>query len=229
MTVEKDDDIAKKNKLSRRTFLKGAAAGGVIAAVAVGGAAELIIPSQPSSGTTTKTVTVTSPGGTTTVTTGTQVTPTAVSTVTLMVNGKVYTLNLDNRWTLANTLRYKLNLIGTKVGCDHGECGACAVLVNGTPMLSCMMLAVESQGKSITTIEGMGGPENLSPVQAALCDNDGIQCGACTPGVVIVATAFLKANPSPTQAALANALAGNLCKCGNWPHVFAGLMTVKGV
>jgi aerobic-type carbon monoxide dehydrogenase small subunit (CoxS/CutS family) len=138
-------------------------------------------------------------------------------------------MNLDNRWTLAAALRYKLNLIGTKVGCDRGECGACAVLVDGTPMLSCMMLAVESQGKKITTVEGIGGPEKLSNIQAALCDSDGIQCGACVPGIVVVSTAFLKANPNPTQAALADALAGNLCKCANWSHMFAGLLTVKQV
>ncbi|MGA1976206.1 MAG: 2Fe-2S iron-sulfur cluster-binding protein, partial [Conexivisphaerales archaeon] len=171
------------------------------------------------------TTTVTGP--TTTVTGTPPGLPASSSIVTLNVNGLDYTLNLDNRWTLANALRYKLNLIGTKVGCDRGECGACAVLVGGVPMLSCTMLAVESQGKSITTIEGIGGPENLSPVQAALCDSDGIDCGACIPGIVIVSTAFLKANPGPTQPALANALAGNLCKCGNWPHIFAGLMSVK--
>jgi xanthine dehydrogenase YagT iron-sulfur-binding subunit len=232
MTVKQDDDIASKNKLSRRNFIKGAAAGGAIAAVVVAGAAEITVLNNPSGTTTTatatKTVTVTTtPSGSQT--TSATVPPTAISTLTLNVNGHDYTMNLDNRWTLAAALHYKLNLIGTKIGCDRGECGACAVLVNGTPMLSCMMLAVESQGKTITTIEGIGGPEKLSNIQAALCDSDGIQCGACVPGIVIVSTAFLKANPTPTQAALKEALAGNLCKCGNWPHILAGLMTVKQV
>jgi len=236
--VKKDDSL-EKNKVSRRNFIIGVAAGAAVAAVAVAGAETLLKSSSTSPVTTTVTTgtsgtsTVTHTVTTTVTQTGSGTTSTSTpaastsSVVTLSVNGQSYTLNLDNRWSLASALRYKLNLIGTKLACDRGECGACAVLVGGTPMLSCTMLAVEAQGKTITTIEGLGGPENLSPVQAALCDSDGIQCGACTPGVVVVATAFLKANPSPTQAALANALAGNLCKCGNWPHIFAGLLAVK--
>ncbi len=206
----------------------GAAAGGAIAAVVVAGAAEMSILTNNNTNTSTitSTITHTISGSNTTITTPPP-TPTPYSIVTLTVNGIDHTLNLDNRWSLAHALRYKLNLIGTKLGCDRGECGACAVLVGGIPMMSCTMLAVEAQGKSITTIEGIGGPENLSPIQAALCDADGVQCGACVPGIVMVSTAFLKANPGPTQTALANALAGNLCKCGNWPHMFAGLMSVK--
>jgi carbon-monoxide dehydrogenase small subunit len=130
---------------------------------------------------------------------------------------------VDNRWSLADTLRYKFNLIGTKVGCDRGECGACAVLVDGVPMLSCMMLAVAAQGHTLTTVEGIGMPEQLSPVQAALCDSDGVQCGACMPGIVVVATAYLKQNPKPTDAQWRAQLAGNICRCSNYPHILTGL------
>jgi aerobic-type carbon monoxide dehydrogenase small subunit (CoxS/CutS family) len=133
------------------------------------------------------------------------------------------TTNADNRWSLADTLRYKFNLIGTKVGCDRGECGACAVLVDGVPMLSCMMLAVAAQGHKLTTVEGIGMPEQLNSIQAALCDSDGIMCGACVPGIVVVGTAFHKANPTATDAQWRAQMAGNLCKCGNWPHILAGL------
>jgi xanthine dehydrogenase YagT iron-sulfur-binding subunit len=228
-TANEDDSITKQNKLSRRNFLKGAAAGGAIAAVAVAGIAEASILSNPSGSTSTitNTNTVTTTVTTTIPTTGPVVTPTPVSTVTLNVNGKDYVMNVDNRWTLADALRLRLNLIGTKIGCDRGECGACAVLVDGVPMLSCMMLAIESYGRSIKTVESIGTPEKLSNIQAGLCDNDGIQCGICVPGIVVVSTAFLKANPSPAAADLKAALAGNLCKCGNWPHMLQGILSVK--
>jgi aerobic-type carbon monoxide dehydrogenase small subunit (CoxS/CutS family) len=227
-----DADETMKKKLSRRTFLKGAGAGAAIAAVAAAGAAEFTLlspggqPGVTSTVTATKTVTNnTTSTVTTTVGGSTQAGP--VSVVTLSVNGKDSVINVDNRWTLADALRLKLNLIGTKIGCDRGECGACAVLVDGVPMLSCMLLAIESEGKSITTVEGIGTPEKLNKVQASLCDNDGIQCGFCVPGIVVVSTAFLKANPSPTDADLKAALAGNLCKCGNWTHIMAGVKGAK--
>jgi aerobic-type carbon monoxide dehydrogenase small subunit (CoxS/CutS family) len=227
MTKEADDVIAKKDKLSRRNFLKGAAAGAAIGAVAVAGVAEItILNNQGGSSTATKTVTSTITT-TATTTVAPTVTPTSVSIVTLNVNGVTRAASVDNRWSLADTLRYKFNLIGTKVGCDRGECGSCAVLVDGVPMLSCVMFAVAAQGHQITTIEGIGTPERLNSVQAALCDSDGMQCGACMAGMVVVSTAFLKANPSPTDAQLRAALSGNLCKCGNWPHILAGLKAVK--
>jgi aerobic-type carbon monoxide dehydrogenase small subunit (CoxS/CutS family) len=134
---------------------------------------------------------------------------------------------VDNRWSLADTLRYKLGMIGTKVGCDRGECGACAVLLDGTPVLSCMMLAVDAQGHKITTIEGIGMPGSLSNIQASLIDNDGVQCGFCMPGIVVVATAYLKQNPTPTDIQWRQALAGNLCRCSNHPFILQGLEAVK--
>jgi aerobic-type carbon monoxide dehydrogenase small subunit (CoxS/CutS family) len=223
---QKEDASAKKSKLSRRSFLIGAGAGAAVTAVVAAGVAELTI-LQPGQGGSTTTVTNTVTSTVTTTQSVQPATPTTLSTITLTVNGVDRTMDVDNRWTLAEALRTKLNLIGTKIGCDRGECGACSVLVDGVPMLSCMMLAMESQKRQITTIEGIGGPQNLSKIQTALLDADGIQCGICMPGIIVVSTAFLKANPTPTDADLKAALAGNLCKCGNWPRILQGLKAVK--
>jgi aerobic-type carbon monoxide dehydrogenase small subunit (CoxS/CutS family) len=227
MSSSETDGTLEKNKLSRRNFLKGAAAGGAIAAVAVAGASEMTLLSgqQPSS-TTTVTTTVTQTQ------TGTQTTtappaPTTSTIITLTVNGVDRTTSVDNRWSLAETLRTKFDLIGTKIGCDRGDCGACSVLIDGVPMLSCMMLAIHSVGHQITTIEGIGSLEKLNNVQTALIDNDGVQCGFCMPGIVVVATAYLKQNPTPTDAQWRAVLAGNLCKCANWPFILQGLKAVK--
>jgi aerobic-type carbon monoxide dehydrogenase small subunit (CoxS/CutS family) len=226
---EEEDDILKRSKLTRRTFIKGAAAGGAIAAVAVAGAAELTVLSNPNQNTTTGTQTSntsnTSNTNTTSTTGPAPLTP--VSTVTLNINGISHTLDVDNRWPLAFTLRERFNMIGTKIGCDRGECGACAVLVDGVPMLGCMLLTVDAQGHALTTIEGLGGPGNLSKIETALVDNDGVQCGFCIPGIVVVATAFQKANPTATDAQWRAALAGNLCKCSNHPFILQALESVK--
>jgi xanthine dehydrogenase YagT iron-sulfur-binding subunit len=228
MSSNKEEDVI-KNKVSRRNFIVGAAAGALIAGVAVAGVEEMrILQLKPSGGTTTtvtttKTVTIGTTGTTTTI--GTQLASSSI--VTLNVNGTDMVTKVDNRLSLAETLREKFNLIGTKLACDRGECGACSVLVDGIPMLSCMMLAVAAQGKKITTIEGIGMPEKLSNIQAALIDNDGVQCGACVPGIVIVATAFQKKNPSATDDQWRAALAGNICRCSNWPFMLQGLESVK--
>jgi aerobic-type carbon monoxide dehydrogenase small subunit (CoxS/CutS family) len=226
MTLEEDDNIVKNNKLSRRNFLKGAAAGGAIAAVAVAGVAEMTILSNPGATTTTGPTTTgpTTTGPTTTPTTSTL---SPVSTITFNLNGRDRSTDVDNRWSLADTLRLKLGLLGTKIGCDRGECGACAVLLDGTPVLSCMMLAVDAAGHKITTIEGIGMPGSLSNIQASLIDNDGVQCGVCMPGIVVVATAYLKQNATPTDAQWRQVLAGNLCRCSNHPFILKGLEAVK--
>jgi aerobic-type carbon monoxide dehydrogenase small subunit (CoxS/CutS family) len=227
MTSNEHDANPKKDKLSRRNFLIGAGAGGLVAAVAVAGIEEMRILSIKSPPGTTTTTTATTTVTTTVSGTGQQQGPTAISTMTLNVNGLQHVLLLDNRWTLAETLREKLNLIGTKLGCDRGECGSCAVLVDGAPMLSCLMLAIEAQGHQVTTIEGLGMPEKLSNVQTAFVDNEGLQCGACVPGFVVVGTAFLKANPNPSDADLKAAMSGNLCRCGNYPFFIQALKAVK--
>jgi aerobic-type carbon monoxide dehydrogenase small subunit (CoxS/CutS family) len=218
----KEDDT-KKNTVSRRNFIIGAGAGAVVGAVAVAGAEALLQPSGPSGTTSTVTNTVTTTATTTVTQTPSPAAPTSKSVITLNINGLARTIDIDNRWSLADAIRYKFNLIGTKVGCDRGECGACAVLVDGVPVLSCMALAVAAQGKAITTIEGIGMPEQLSPIQAALCDSDGIQCGACMPGIVVTATAYQKLVAHPTDAQWRAALAGNICRCSNYPHILAGL------
>jgi carbon-monoxide dehydrogenase small subunit len=117
--------------------------------------------------------------------------------------------------TLAQTLRETLGLTGTKISCDHGACGACTVIMDGKPILSCMMLAVECDGKSVTTIEGLEDQRTgkLHPLQQAFIDNTAFQCGFCTPGIIMTSKALLDENPSPTEQDIKNALAGHYCRC----------------
>ncbi len=136
--------------------------------------------------------------------------------------------------TLARTLRETLGLTGTKIGCDLGECGACTVIMDGKPILSCMTLTVECDGKEITTIEGIGDPiiGKLHPVQKAFIDHDGLQCGFCTPGMIIQAKTLLENNSSPTEQEVKEALSGNLCRCGSYEKivqsVLAAAQAIKG-
>ena len=142
--------------------------------------------------------------------------------IRLIVNGEPYELAVGNRTgevatshTLAHTLRETLGLTGTKVGCDRGGCGACTVLIDGKAVLSCMILAVECDNKSITTIEGLEDLKTgtLHPLQQAFIDNTAFQCGFCTPGIIMSAKALLDENPSPTEQAIKQALAGHYCRC----------------
>ena len=145
--------------------------------------------------------------------------------VRLMVNGVERTVDVLPNETLAMTLRYKLNLTGTKLGCDRGECGACTLLVDGVPSYSCSMLTHSIRGKAITTIEGLEGADGtLHPVQQAMIDELGPQCGFCTPGQVMSAVALLRANPSPTRDEVRVALSGNLCRCGAYDHYLNSVM-----
>jgi aerobic-type carbon monoxide dehydrogenase small subunit (CoxS/CutS family) len=142
--------------------------------------------------------------------------------VNLVVNGQPYTLDIGDQLgdvgpshTLAHTLRETLGLTGTKVGCDHGACGACTVLMDGKPVLSCMMLTVELNGKNITTIEGLKDPQTgrLDPIQQAFIDHTAFQCGFCTPGILMSAKALLHEKPSPTEEEVKEGLSGNFCRC----------------
>lgn len=155
------------------------------------------------------------------------VAPGLTSEVTLNVNGVDHTLVVDNRWNLANVLRDQLGLTGTKISCDRGDCGSCAVLVDGVPMLSCVTLAAEMGGRKITTIEGIGTASNLHKIQAAFRDNLGAQCGICTPGLIIVSKALLDKNPKPTADQIKQELSGNLCRCGNYPFIIKSLQAVS--
>jgi carbon-monoxide dehydrogenase small subunit len=121
--------------------------------------------------------------------------------------------------TLLDFLRNQLGATGTKKGCEEGECGACTVLINGVPMNSCLMLAVEADGQEITTIEGIARNGELSPLQKAFIEKWGLQCGFCTPGMIMSATALLKENPSPTEFEIREAIAGNLCRCTGYAKI----------
>ncbi len=132
----------------------------------------------------------------------------------LIVNGRKCALRIEPNWTLADVLRDKLGLMGTKVACDRGTCGACTVLVDGKPILSCMTLGVDCNGKEITTIEGLAKGGNLHPMQQAVHDHSGFQCGYCTPGMIMTAKALLDDKPHPTEDDIREALAGHICRCG---------------
>ncbi len=140
----------------------------------------------------------------------------ARSAISLTVNGVDHSLEVDDRWTLVEVLRDQLDLTGTKIGCNRSECGACTVLMNGQPVYSCSQLAVWADGADVRTVEGLALNGQLSPLQQAFVDNNGPQCGFCTPGQLMTATALLQDNPSPTAAEVQSALVGNLCRCSNY-------------
>ncbi|MEO7220892.1 MAG: 2Fe-2S iron-sulfur cluster-binding protein [Devosia sp.] len=163
--------------------------------------------------------------------------------VTLRINGAEHTLLLDPRVTLLDALREHLHLNGTKKGCDQGQCGACTVLVNGRRINSCLTLALMHDGDEITTIEGLGTPDNLHPMQQAFLDRDGYQCGYCTPGQIISAVAVLDeigrgvpshvtsdicAAPLLTDEEVRERMSGNLCRCAAYPNIIAAIRDVSG-
>ena len=171
--------------------------------------------------------------------TETSVTP----TVSFNVNGQVHELAIDLRTTLLDALRERLNLTGTKKGCDHGQCGACTVILDGRRINSCLTLAVMHEGASITTIEGLGTPEDLHPLQAAFVKHDGYQCGYCTPGQICSAVAVLDeirdgipslvsadltAQPQLTAAELRERMSGNICRCGAYSNIVDAITEVAG-
>jgi len=138
----------------------------------------------------------------------------------LSVNGRTHRLLVEPRWTLLFVLRERLGLTGSKVGCERGECGACTVLIDGVPRYSCLTLALEAQGHAITTLEGLMDGEGLGPVQRAFLEEDGYQCGYCTPGQVMAAEGLLRANPAPSLDEIRVGMSGNLCRCGAYAHIF---------
>src|SRR4029077_12418878 len=147
--------------------------------------------------------------------------------VTLRVNGKKYDLQIDPRTTLLDCLREHLHLTGSKKGCDHGQCGACTVHINGRRVNSCLCLAAMYQGDEITTIEGLGQPENLHPVQAAFVRCDAYQCGYCTPGQIMSAVALLQEPCGPEDADVKEFMSGNICRCGAYPNIVAAIQQVR--
>ncbi|MDE2752130.1 MAG: (2Fe-2S)-binding protein [Gemmatimonadota bacterium] len=149
--------------------------------------------------------------------------------VSLQVNGRTRRVDVLPQETLAMTLRYKLGLIGTKLGCDRAECGACTVMIDGVAYYSCSTLTHRVRGREITTVEGLEGPGGeLHPVQSAFVEELGPQCGFCTPGQVMAAAALLRANPDPTREEARRAISGNLCRCGAYDHYLNGVMRAAG-
>jgi xanthine dehydrogenase YagT iron-sulfur-binding subunit len=147
--------------------------------------------------------------------------------VTLKVNGKSYSLRLDPRTTLLDCLRENLNLPGTKKGCDHGQCGACTVHVNGQRVNSCLSFAVMHSADEITTIEGIGQPDHLHPMQAAFVQHDAYQCGYCTSGQIMSAVAVLSEPVGPADDDVKHAMYGNICRCGAYPNIIAAVQSVR--
>ena len=149
--------------------------------------------------------------------------------INIDVNGQSHDLEIDTRWTLLHVLREELGLTGAKRGCDRGECGACTVLLDDLPVNACMTLAATISGSSIRTVEGLSSPDTLHPVQQAFLENDGAQCGYCTPGFLMSATALLEQNPSPTDEEIRSALAGNICRCNAYGAIIRSVMAAGNV
>jgi xanthine dehydrogenase YagT iron-sulfur-binding subunit len=146
--------------------------------------------------------------------------------VKLHINGREHSVVIEPRDTLAQTLRDNLGLTGTKVVCDRGSCSACTVWIDKTPALACMTLSIDTAGRQITTIEGLSHGDTMHPVQAAFVKHDAMQCGFCTPGMVMSCAALLERNPTPNLSDVKHAVSGNLCRCGTYPKVFAATLDV---
>ena len=149
--------------------------------------------------------------------------PEAVS-ISLKINWVTQTLQVEPRTTLAEALRGPLGLTGTKVACDRGACSACTVWLDGTPVCSCMSLALEAVGHNVTTIEGLASGGQLHPLQAAFIEHDALQCGFCTPGMVMSCAALLERSQEPTAEEVLRAISGHVCRCGTYPHVVAATL-----
>ncbi|MGE5081634.1 MAG: (2Fe-2S)-binding protein [Acidobacteriota bacterium] len=146
------------------------------------------------------------------------------TSVALNINGAVKHVSIEPRTTLAEALRHELHLTGTKIVCDRGSCSACTVMLDGMPVNSCTTFALDAVDRKITTIEGLGNPEHLHPVQAAFVEHDGMQCGYCTPGMVMSCAALLERNPNPAAADVQQAISGNICRCGTYPKVVEAVL-----
>jgi carbon-monoxide dehydrogenase small subunit len=140
-------------------------------------------------------------------------------TISVSINGTQYERTVEPRLLLSDFLRHDLGLTGTHVGCEHGVCGACTVLLDGVPVRSCLMFAVQVDGHEVTTVEALGTPDDLHPLQEAFREAHGAQCGFCTPGLLLTLVPFLEENPDPTEHEIRDAIAGNLCRCTGYQHI----------
>ena len=202
-----DDSRPRRGNLSRRTFISSA--GSSAAAVAIVGRSAVA-------------ATTVAPAA------GADAPSTAGAVpVTLRINGKEHRLKVDPRATLLDCVRETVALTGTKKGCDHGQCGACTVHVNGRRVNSCLTLAVMHDGDEITTIEGLGSPDALHPMQAAFVAHDAYQCGYCTSGQIMSAVALLKEPCGSEDAAVKEFMSGNICRCGAYPNIVAAIQQVR--
>ncbi|SEF60486.1 xanthine dehydrogenase YagT iron-sulfur-binding subunit [Bryocella elongata] len=208
---EKDPQpLTSLERISRRVFLTRAGAAGVATATAAVAAPLSAQAQAPTAAAPTEAAAV----------------PGAVP-VTLKVNGSTHRVMVDPRATVLDTLRETLSLTGTKKGCDHGQCGACTVHLNGRRVNSCLLFATMHQNDEITTIEGIGTPEKLHPMQAAFVQEDGYQCGYCTSGQIMSAVALLKEPVGADDASVREALSGNICRCGAYPNIVAAVQAVR--
>ena len=148
--------------------------------------------------------------------------------ISVEVNGTTYEREVETRRLLIHLLRDDLDLTGSHVGCDTGNCGACSVIVDGTLVKSCMLLAVQADGASIETVEGLAEDEELTPLQQAFRDQHGLQCGYCTPGMLMSATALLRENPSPSDEEIARAIQGNICRCTGYWNIVKAIKAASG-
>jgi carbon-monoxide dehydrogenase small subunit len=145
--------------------------------------------------------------------------------IELSVNGTTYRRVVESRTLLSDFLRHELELAGTHVGCEHGVCGACTIWLDEAPIRSCLMLAVQANGHELSTVEGLAGSDGeLHPVQQAMHDHHGLQCGYCTPGILMTMTAFLKQNPQPSESEVREALSGNLCRCTGYQNIVDAML-----
>ncbi len=144
-------------------------------------------------------------------------------TITITVNGTPYERTIESRLLLSDFLRHDLGLTGTHVGCEHGVCGACTVLLDGQPVRSCLMFAVQASGQEITTVEALGTPDELHPIQEAFRETHALQCGFCTPGILMTLVPFLEQNPNPSEEEIREGISGNLCRCTGYQHIVEGI------
>jgi aerobic-type carbon monoxide dehydrogenase small subunit (CoxS/CutS family) len=195
--------MSKKGNVTRRGFVKGAVAGLIVGAAATYGASQIAMPRKPA---------VPAVG------------PTESGMVSYTLNGNPVSVLVDSRWPLSKVIRNEFAMKGTSIGCGLGECGACTVLMNGKAVPSCMVLAIDADGATIETVEGLASGGELHPIQKAFIKNRGFQCGFCTPGFMMATKGLLDKNPNPTEDEMRDALSGNICRCTGYVRIMESAM-----